>query len=257
MSAFAAFALDLATHLLSPYQLNPLGLNPLRELLTEVVDFRLIRQQCMLPLMIAATEVRTGRCRIFREHELTADMVLASACLPRLHHGVEIGGSLFWDGGFSSNPPLMALAELARSPTLLLLRINPLEAHRLPRSAAAIRNRTAEIMFGRPLDDELARIEDARRLGRNRWHNLLQPRLRHLAGLDLQIIDGDETLGRLDPSTRVSPDRRLLERLRDEGRTAAHTWLAGWAGPDKARAAARPIPARLRLRPRHGARAPA
>ena len=194
MSAFAAFALDLATHLLSPYQLNPLGLNPLRELLTEVVDFRLIRQQCMLPLMIAATEVRTGRCRIFREHELTADMVLASACLPRLHHGVEIGGSLFWDGGFSSNPPLMALAELARSPTLLLLRINPLEAHRLPRSAAAIRNRTAEIMFGRPLDDELARIEDARRLGRNRWHNLLQPRLRHLAGLDLQIIDGDETL---------------------------------------------------------------
>ena len=146
MSAFAAFALDLATHLLSPYQLNPLGLNPLRELLTEVVDFRLIRQQCMLPLMIAATEVRTGRCRIFREHELTADMVLASACLPRLHHGVEIGGSLFWDGGFSSNPPLMALAELARSPTLLLLRINPLEAHRMPHRAAAIRNRTAEII---------------------------------------------------------------------------------------------------------------
>ena len=80
----------------------------------------------------------------------------------------------------------------------------PLEAHRLPRSAAAIRNRTAEIMFGRPLDDELARLEDARRLSRNRWLNLLQPRLRHLAGLDLQI-DGDETLARLDPSTRVSP----------------------------------------------------
>ena len=239
MSAFAAFAFDLATHLLSPYQLNPLGLNPLRELLTEVVDFRLIRHQCTMPLLIAATEVRTGRCRIFREHELTADMVLASACLPRLHHGVEIGGALFWDGGFSSNPPLMALAELARSPTLLLLRINPLEAHRLPRSAAAIRNRTAEIMFGRPLDDELTRIEDARRLGRNRWRNLLQPGQRHLAGLDLQIIDGDETLGRLDPSTRVSPDRRLLERLRDEGRAAAHTWLAGWAGPFKAHAAAR------------------
>ena len=122
---------------------------------------------------------------------------------------------------------------------------------------AVVVERTAEIMFGRPLDDELARIEDARRLGRNRWLNLLQPRLRRLAGLDLQIIDGDETLGRLDPSTRVSPDRRLLERLRDEGRAAAHTWLAGWAGPDKARAAARPIPARLRLRPRHGARAPA
>src|SRR3712207_6048621 len=81
MSAFAAFALDLATHLLSPYQLNPLGLNPLRELLTEVVDFRLIHQQCTIPLVIAATNVRTGRCcLIFREHELTADMVLASTC---------------------------------------------------------------------------------------------------------------------------------------------------------------------------------
>jgi NTE family protein len=257
MGAFAAFALDLATHLLSPYQLNPLGLNPLRELLTEVVDFRLLRQRCTIPLVIAATEVRTGRCRIFREHELTAEMVLASACLPRLHHAVEIGGSLFWDGGFSSNPPLMALAELARSPTLLLLRLNPVEAHGLPRSAAAIRNRTAEIMFGRALDDELARIEDARRLGRNRWLNLLQPRLRHLAGLDLQIIDGDETLARLNPSTRVSPDRRLLEHLRDEGRAAADIWLSGWAGPDEGRDAAPLIPARLRLRPWRGVRAPA
>ena len=249
-SAFAAFALDLATHLLSPYQLNPLGLNPLRELLSEVVDFRLIRQQCPMALLIAATEVRTGQCRIFREHELTADMVLASACLPRLHHGVDVGGALFWDGGFSSNPPVMALAELALSPTLLLVRLNPLAAHRLPRSAAAIRNRTAEIMFGRPLDDELARLEDARRLGGHRWLNLLQPRLHHLAGLDLQVIDGDATLARLDPATRVSPDRRLLERLRDEGRAAAHTWLGGWAGPAKGPATAPPIPARLRLRPR-------
>ena len=201
--------------------------------------------------------MRTGRCRLFREHELTADMVLASACLPRLHHAVEIGGPLLRDGGFSSNPPLMVLAELARSPTLLLLRLNPVGAHRLPRGAAAIRNRTAEIMLGRPLDDELARIEDARRLGRNRWLNLLQPRLRHLARLDLQIIDGGETLARLDPSTRVSPDRRLLERLRDEGRAAAHTWLGGWGGPAKVHGAAPPTPARLRLRPGYGVRAPA
>ena len=113
MSAFAAFALDLATHLLSPYQLNPLGLNPLRELLTEVVDFPLIRQRCTIPLVIAATEVRTGRCRIFREHELTADMVLASACLPRLHHAVEIGGSLSGTG--ASQQPAAHGPSRARS----------------------------------------------------------------------------------------------------------------------------------------------
>jgi hypothetical protein len=101
---FSAFALGLATHLFSPYELNPLAINPLRELLNELVDFAALRAAPPMPILVAATQVRSGQCRIFREHELTADMVLASACLPQLHHAIDIDGEPYWDGGFVCNP---------------------------------------------------------------------------------------------------------------------------------------------------------
>jgi NTE family protein len=221
---FATFALGLATHLFSPYELNPFDIHPLRQLLNELVDFAALRERSPVPLLIAATQVRTGECRIFREHELTADMVLASSCLPQLHHAIEIEGEAYWDGGYTSNPPVLELAELGRSRTLLVLRINPTNGEGLPHSAPAIRNRTAEIVFGRPLAIELAQLEKIRCLGRGLLGSL-QPRLRHLARLDLQIIDGEETLARLDPITKLVPDIEMLERLRAEGRVAAEAWL--------------------------------
>jgi NTE family protein len=203
--SLGAFALSLATHLFSPYELNPLDINPLRELIDKLIDFAALRHGSPMPLLIAATRVDTGQCRIFREHELTADMVLASACLPQLHHAVEIGGQAYWDGGFSSNPPILALAELGRGRILLVLRINPAVADGLPRSAPAIRNRTAEMVFGRPLASELAQLEMVHRLGRGPLGSL-QPQLRQLARLEVQVIDGDETLTRLHPRTKVVPD---------------------------------------------------
>jgi NTE family protein len=218
-----ALALSLATHLFSPHELNPLEINPLRAILDELVDFGALRERSPMPILIAATQARTGQCRIFREHELTPEMVLASASLPQLHHAVEIAGEFYWDGGFVSNPPVLALAELGCSRTLLVLRINPAEVERLPRSAAGIRNRTAEIVFGQPLANELAQLETIRDLGRNPLSRL-QPRLRHLAGVDVQIIDGGETLSRLDPITKMAPEGDLLERLRAEGRAAAEAW---------------------------------
>jgi NTE family protein len=221
---FAIFALGLATHLFSPYELNPFDIHPLRQLLNELVDFAALRERSPMPLLIAATQVRTGECRIFREHELTADMVLASSCLPQLHHAIEIEGEAYWDGGYTSNPPVLELAELGRSRTLLVLRINPTNGKGLPHSAPAIRNRTAEIVFGRPLAIELAQLEKIRCLGRGLLGSL-QPRLRRLARLDLQIIDGEETLARLDPITKLVPDIEMLERLRAEGRVAAEAWL--------------------------------
>ena len=227
---FGVFALGLATHLFSPYELNPLDIHPLRELLNELIDFAALRERSPMPLLIAATQVRTGECRIFREHELTADMVLASSCLPQLHHAIDIDGEAYWDGGYTSNPPVLALAELGRSRALLVLRINPVDGDSLPRSAPAIRNRTAEIVFGRPLAIELAQLEKIRGLDRGLLSSL-QPQLRRLARLDLQIIDGDETLARLEPITKVAPDARLLEHLRAEGRAAAEAWLCRRAQP--------------------------
>ncbi len=155
-SGLAAFMGGLATHLFSPYELNPLDINPLRDVIKELADFTALRASSPMPVLIAATRVRDGECRIFREHELTADMVLASSCLPTLHHAIEIDGEDYWDGGYSSNPPVIPLAELGRSRTLLVLRINPVEAGGVARSSAAIRNRVAELVFGRPLAVELA-----------------------------------------------------------------------------------------------------
>jgi NTE family protein len=222
--AFAALALGLATHLFSPYELNPLDLNPLRELLDEHVDFAALRERSPMPVLVAATKVRTGEGRVFREHELTAEAVLASACLPQLFQAVEIDGEAYWDGGYTSNPPVLELAELGRGRTLLVVRINPVDGEGSPRSAPAIRDRTAEIVFGRPLAVELAQLEKLRDLGRA-LPGSLRPRLRRLARLEVQVIDGDETLARLDPITKVASDTRLLEHLRAEGRAAAEAWL--------------------------------
>jgi NTE family protein len=227
--SLAALALGLATHLFSPYELNPLEINPLRQLLGELVDFEALRRRSPIAILIAATNIRTGQTRIFREHELTAEMVLASACLPQLHHTVEIDGEPYWDGGFSSNPPVLPLALLGRSPILLVVRINPAGGGKVPRSAAAIRNRTNEVVFGQPLAKELEQLEAIRELGRNPL-NLFQPKLRRLARLDLQIIDGDETLAGLDPMTKISPTEALVGSLRLEGRAAAEEWLQARAG---------------------------
>jgi NTE family protein len=244
--AFAALALGLATHLFSPYELNPLDLNPLRELLDELVDFAALRARSPMPILIAATQVRTGEGRVFREHELTAQTVLASACLPQLFQAVEIDGEAYWDGGYTSNPPVLELAELGRGRTLLVVRINPVDGEGSPRSAPAIRDRTAEIVFGRPLAVELAQLGKLRDLGRA-LPGSLRPRLRRLARLEVQVIDGDGTLARLDPITKVAPDARLLEHLRAEGRAAAEAWLRR-----RARLTARgPVPWASRQGARH------
>jgi NTE family protein len=134
-SGLAAFMGGLATHLFSPYELDPLDINPLRDIVNELADFAALRARSPMPLLIAATRVHDGECRIFREHELTADMVLASSCLPTLHHAIKIDGEHYWDGGYSSNPPVIPLAELGRSRMLLVLRINPVEAGTVARSS--------------------------------------------------------------------------------------------------------------------------
>jgi NTE family protein len=153
------------------------------------------------------------------------ECVLASAALPQLHRPVEIAGELYWDGGYTSNPPVVALAERSRVRDIVIVRINPVESEAVPKSASAIRNRTAEIVFGHPLQVELERLQHARDLARGPagW---LSPALRRLARIQIDTISCDETLGRLDPSTRVLPQWPVLQQLRDAGRDAAEGFLA-------------------------------
>jgi NTE family protein len=213
-------ALDATAQLLSPYQLNPLGINPLRELLERLVDFERLRSERSLKLFIAATNLRTGEARIFANRDLSAEAVLASACLPWLQQAVEIDGDAYWDGGYVSNPPLLSLIERCRTQDLLLVRINPSARSTLPRSAGEIRNRVGEIVFDQPLERELALLE-----ARRDAPLALSPAQRRLARHRLHVIDGGDQLSALDPITKLVPDRSTLARVRGLGRTAAADWL--------------------------------
>jgi NTE family protein len=216
-------AADFAAQYLSPYQLNPLGANPLRAVLERLVDFERLRAAATPRLFIAATSVATGRARIFRNIELSVDAVLASTCLPQLHPAITIDGEPYWDGGFSANPPLIALVEGSPARDLVLVQINPMVAGRTPRTPSEIRNRIAEIAFGRPLVEELERL----RHGAKSFEPLawLSTRRRRLRRHRLYRIDGGAELSRLDPRTKIDPTWPLLLELRERGWMAAETWL--------------------------------
>jgi NTE family protein len=223
-AGLSQMAADFATSLLSPYYLNPLDLNPLRTIVEELVDFERLRRARTLQLFIAATNLRAGRARVFRNGELSSKVVLASACLPQLHQAVEIDGEAYWDGAFASNPPLLPLVQCCRARDLVLVQINPIETDTVPRTAAEIRNRVGEIVFGRPLVEELTRLGEAARRARPplAWFS---PAARRLARHRLHRIDGSPLLAELQPSTKLDPSWPLVENLRRLGRDAADDWL--------------------------------
>jgi NTE family protein len=221
-------AADVAAQFLSPNQLNPFGVQPLRPVLERLVDFARLRAIERPRLFIAATNVVTGRARIFTNRELSVDVVLASACLPQLHHAIEVDGTPYWDGGFSANPPLVGLIEECRARDVILVQINSLRAERPPRTPREIRNRIAEIAFGRPLADELDRLQAVAAGFRPlRW---LSRRGRRLARHRIHLIDGSAELARLDPRTKIDPTWPLLLDLRARGWQAADAWLDRYRG---------------------------
>jgi NTE family protein len=222
-------AADFAAQFLSPYQLNPMGVNPLRPVLERLVEFERLRAVDLPRLFIAATDVATGRARIFRNAELSLDAVLASACLPQLHHAIEIDGAAYWDGGFSANPPLVPLVEACAARDVLLVQINPLCAERIPRTPREICNRIAEIAFGRPLAEELERLRHGAGAAFAPL-NWLTRRRRRLVRHRVHTIDGSAELARLDSGTKADPAWPLLLDLRERGWRAADAWLRDEGG---------------------------
>src|ERR1700676_5526756 len=150
---FGAFS-----QLWSPYDLNPLNINPLKELIERFVDFDLIRAPIDRPLFISATNVRTGEPRVFGRAEITAEVVMASACLPLLFRAVEIDGESYWDGGYSNNPPLLPFVRSTSCEDLLIVQINPRERDKMPVSTREIMARANEITFNAAQSAELRTI---------------------------------------------------------------------------------------------------
>jgi NTE family protein len=215
----AFVAMDLLARLFSPYDVG-LRTNPLRDILAETVDFdRLTR--ATIKLFVTATNVRTGRGRVFRNDEITPDVLLASACLPTLFQAIEIDGENYWDGGYSGNPTITPLVRECDSKDTILVQINPVERPGLPRAARDILNRLNEVSFNAVLLKELRMIALLRHVTQPdncesaKWARMRIHRI------------SSEMMVELGYSSKLNAEWEFLCMLRDEGRRAGDAFLRG------------------------------
>ncbi|NVO06514.1 MAG: patatin-like phospholipase family protein, partial [Rhodoferax sp.] len=170
LSSMATMWFRSVTHMYSPYQLNPHNFNPLRDVLVGQVDFARLQQEAKIKLFLAATNVRSGKVKVFGvDEKITADMVMASACLPQLFRAVEIDGENYWDGGYMGNPVLYPLFYHTESADVLIVHINPIERPGPPRSADDIMNRVNEISFNSSLIKELRAVHFVQKMMDQGW----------------------------------------------------------------------------------------
>jgi NTE family protein len=220
--AYQAF--ETLTRVFSPYQFNPFPMefNPLRQVLDDNLDWRRLRTDPKaVRLFVSATNVRTGKPRVFTRAEISTDVVLASACLPNVFRAVEIDGEAFWDGGYVGNPALWPLYYERGAPDIVLVQINAIMRAELPTSATDIMNRLNEINFNASLMAEMRAIDFVQRLldsGR-----LEQPRYRRIF---LHVIEDEERMREFKLSTKLNGDWEFLQILRRYGREAADRFLA-------------------------------
>jgi len=213
------FSLAMA-RLVSPYQSNPFGYNPLREALLELIDFERVRKSRKVKLFINTTHVATGGLRCFREHELTVDMVLASGCLPYLFHTPIIDGEGYWDGGYIANPAIEPMTRATGTEDALIVQLNPIVRNELPKTAHEIADRLNEITFNASLVTELRFIGERNRLIDN--GELKSDAHRRI---NLHMIHGDDDLGKFPPSSKLLAEKAFLLKLKALGRDSADAWL--------------------------------
>ena len=211
------------TRLFSPYQFNPWNFNPLREVLERCVDFEALAQPHCLKLFVCATNVRSGKVRIFDNDEITADALLASACLPQLFKAVEIDGEAYWDGGFMGNPALYPLFYHADSRDIIIVHVNPIRRDEIPTTPAALANRVNEISFNSSLLREMRAIEFAARMVEQGW--LKDEYASRVRKMLIHSIRDDAAMSGLSLSSKLSPDHAFLKRLHDYGQAATRAWL--------------------------------
>ncbi|MDX1541312.1 MAG: patatin-like phospholipase family protein [Geminicoccaceae bacterium] len=216
----AYLAFDLFTRMLSPYQFNPLNLNPLRDLLDDAIDFERVRACRDLNLFVSATNVRTGKIRVFTNPELSAGAIMASACLPFLFQAVELDGEAYWDGGYMGNPAIYPLIYGCRSADVIIVQINPLRREDVPKTAYDIMNRVSEISFNSTLMREMravhfvTRLIDDGLLDRARYKRML-----------IHMIEADEALKPLGASSKLNAEPEFLLHLKAIGRRTCDDWL--------------------------------
>ena len=208
----------------SPYQLNPFNLNPLRDILSSQIDFDRLRERCNLKLFVAATQVNTGMSRLFGTRELTLDVLLASACIPTLHHTIEIDGEAYWDGGLSANPPIRPLLYQCDTSDVLIVLLHPRRRLEVPTQADDIWHRLTEISFSSALFAELQGIALAKREA-NRSLFAMGRLERKLRRLNMHLIDSQKLMSQLPSMSKLNTRAAFINALRDEGRNRTGAWL--------------------------------
>ena len=214
--------MDFVTRILSPYEFNPADYNPLRDVVEQSIDFDVLqRSDCPVKLFLSATNVRTGKVKIFTGNEVSASAVMASACLPTMFHAVEIDGEVYWDGGYMGNPALFPLIYNCSSTDIVIVHINPLYRKELPHSAGDILNRINEISFNSSLMREMRAVSFVTGLVR-------QDRItgQDIKRMLIHSVADDEFMGALSPTSKYNADWDFLIFLRDQGRKCAGDWLA-------------------------------
>ncbi len=216
----ALIALEIFSRLASPYQFNPMNLNPLDDLLRKTIDFDAVKACDCIKLFVCATNVHTGRPRIFTGSDVTVDAVMASACLPHLFHAVTIDGVPYWDGGYSGNPVLSPFLSACTSQDIVIVQVNPIERRRTPRTAREIQDRVNEISFNSPLIRELRHMVFINEcLARGDLKGLgYRPAYLHQIG-------GDGELMSYGASSKLNAEWGFFKQLFRLGRASARAWL--------------------------------
>jgi NTE family protein len=215
--------LNLFGAMFSPYQTNPLNLQPLREILARQIDIEAVRSFEALRIFVTATNVRTGRGRIFDQRDLTLDALLASACLPHLFQAVEIDGEPYWDGGYRGNPAIWPLIYKSETADVVLVQINPLVREGVPRTSFEIDNRMNEIAFNASLLDEMRAIAFVQRLLEE--GALTEPFAARYKNMRVHMISDEKTMAALGVTSKMNAELDFLLYLKEVGRTCAKRWL--------------------------------
>ncbi len=211
---------DAFTRMFSPYQTNPLNLNPLREILAEQVDFEALRKRKDIKLFVSATNVRTCKLKVFRTNEMTVDALLASACLPIVFQAVEIDGEPYWDGGYLANPAIGPLIHECVSKDVMIVQVNPMKRPSAPTSAREILNRINEISFNATLIREMNGIATISKL-------IDEGKLRDTPfhAVNFHMIAAEEEMSHLGASSKFNADWGFLSYLYELGVSSTDRWL--------------------------------
>ncbi len=211
---------DALSRMMSPYQLNPLNLNPLRDVLASVIDCEAMRQQDKVKLFICASNVLSGKIKVFDQDNMSIDAVMASACLPFMFHAVEVDGEFYWDGGYMGNPPIYPLIYRCSSRDVLIVQLNPIKIDSVPKTAQSILDRINTLSFNSSLMREMRAINFVTKLIDGGFDD--NGRLKKML---IHTVDAETELSKLGVSSKLNADWDFLMSLHELGRMKASEFL--------------------------------